>query len=166
MNYFEECLTRGDWLSQDDRRALYKYLRRHYQKQYRTQAIALLESKNLSKSVARGLTIYSLFDGSVSYSARSKDSEYLNSDIRIMRLTPIRFLNIRRLVNFFAQSEVDVIRNFPLPGSIPKAENGFGINTYPYYSLSYYSDGKNKILGLVNKLKTNDQALLKKLNSN
>ena len=163
MNYFEKCLTLGDYLSQEDCHALYKFLLESKGKEYFTQAVALLANRNLAKTVASGLVSYSIRNKSVSYSARGIDSDYLNSDLRSMALTPFKFINIRRLTKFFAQSEVDVIRNYPLPSAIPKADNGFGKNTYPYYSLSYYSDGQSRLSGLINKLRTDDKERLTKL---
>lgn len=163
MSYFEKCLTLGDYLSQEECHALYKFLLESNRMSYRNQAIALLQNKKLEKSVAAGLAIYAIANKSVSYSARGLDSDYLNSDLREMPLTPFKLINIRRLQKFFAQSEVDVIRNFPVPSSITKADNGFGFNTYPYYSLLYYSDGKSKVQGLWNKLKTSDKEILTKL---
>lgn len=163
MSYFEKCLTLGDYLSQEDRHALYKFLLELKRKEYLSQAVALLANCNLDKTIASGLAIYSIRGKTVTYSARGIDSDYLNSDLRAMPLTPFKFINVKRLAKFFAQSEVDVIRNYPVPSSITKADNGFGFTTYPYYSLSYYSDGKSKVLGLWNKLKTNDKEILTKL---
>ncbi len=68
-----------------------------------------------------------------------------------------------RLKKFFAQGDVDLIQNLPLPGENPQSEGGFGIDTYPYYSLAYYANGKNLLAGLIKKLRTNDKELLTKL---
>ena len=71
--------------------------------------------------------------------------------------------NIRKLQMFFAQSDVDIIRNFPLPSRYPREESGFGISVYPFYTLTYYADGKNLLKGLVRKIRTSDKEILTKL---
>ena len=64
---------------------------------------------------------------------------------------------------FFAQGDIDIIRNFPLPSRYPREENGFGISVYPFYTLAYYANGKNYLKGITKKLKTNDKEILTKL---
>jgi len=83
--------------------------------------------------------------------------------MRKMKLIGIRFLDIRRLKKFFAQSDVDVIQNFPLPGVNVRTQTSFGIDAYPYYTIAYYADGRNYIKGIVKKLTTNDREILTKL---
>jgi hypothetical protein len=56
-----------------------------------------------------------------------------------------------------------VITNYPLPGTIPSEESGYGINTYPYYTLAYYANGKNYLKGFFVKIKTSDKEILTKL---
>ena len=72
-------------------------------------------------------------------------------------------MDIGRLKKFFAQSDVDVIQNFPLPGVNARTQTSFVIDAYPYYSLAYYSNGRNYIKGIIKKLKTNDKEILTKL---
>ena len=83
--------------------------------------------------------------------------------MREIKLTGLHTIDLARLRKFFAQSDVDVIQNYPLLGENPQTEGGFGIDAYPYYSLAYYSNGKNPLLGLVKKLRTNDREILTKL---
>jgi len=163
MNFLEECLTLGDWLSQENRRALYKYFLRSNSGPYKSQANLLVTNGSLNKTIANGQIYYLVKDGFVNYSTRRLDSDEFTPVIREIKLTGIKFYDIIRLKRFFAQSDVDVIRNFPLPGLNPQSDSGFGINAYPYYNLKYYSDGKGKLLGLVNRIKTNDRELLNKL---
>ena len=59
--------------------------------------------------------------------------------------------------------DVDVIQNFPIPSSTPQEESGYGINVNPYYSLAYYSKGKNLLAGLIKKIRANDKEILEKL---
>lgn len=163
MSYFEECLTFGDRLFQDERRALYKYLLETNKDFYTVQANSLLDSRKCTRKIANGEAIYFVKDNYVSYSARKLNSDDISDDVRQIRLTKIRFYNIRKLRKFFAQSDVDIIRNFPLPSKSLQEDCGFGITVYPYYGLAYYADGKNYLLGLVKKLMTNDKEILTKL---
>jgi hypothetical protein len=89
--------------------------------------------------------------------------EILSSSIREIQLFRFKRLNIQRLRKYFAQCDVDLIHNFPISGSKISEDSGFGINVFPYYSLAYYSNGKNRLLGLVKKIKTNDKEILTKL---
>lgn len=163
MSYFEECLTLGQWLSQEDRRALYKYLLSTNSDSYQSQTNLLLANGGLSKAIANGEIVYSLKDGRANYMARKLGSDEFTPVIREMKLTRLNFYNFRRLQKFFAQSEVDAIRNFPLPGANPQSESGFSVNANPYYNLSYYSEGKSLMVGVLRKIQTRDKELLNKL---
>jgi hypothetical protein len=163
MKYLEECLTLGDWLSEDDRLALYKYFLQSNSENYRTQASLLLQNGKLTKTMANGEISYLVKKGKVNYSARKLDSDEFTFEIREIRLTKLRPIDNRRLKKFFAQSDVDVIHNFPLPGLNPQSDSGFGINVYPYYDPNYYSNGKSRMLGFVKRIRTNDGESLNKL---
>lgn len=163
MSYFEEFLRLGEWLSQDDRRALYKYLLLSNKETYEVQANLLLNNAKLNKTIANGEILYSIKNGRVNYIAREITSDEFTPEMREIKLTGLHTIDLARLRKFFAQSDVDVIQNYPLPGENPQTEGGFGIDAYPYYSLAYYSNGKNPLLGLVKKLRTNDRELLTKL---
>ena len=102
-------------------------------------------------------------NSSASYSVRGLQSENFSENVRQIKLGQINVLNEIRLRRFFAQGDVDTIRNFPLPSSNPREEHGFGITVHPYYSLAYYANGKNLLVGLIKKLRTNDKELLTKL---
>jgi hypothetical protein len=80
-----------------------------------------------------------------------------------MNLIGIPIIDTQRLKKFFAQSDVDVIQNFPLAGENQESEGGFCVDTYPYYTLAYYANGGNPIKGLIKKLRTNDNEILTKL---
>jgi len=163
MSYFEEFLRLGEWLSQDDRRALYKYLLLSNKETYEDQANLLLNNARLTKTIANGEILYSVKNNRVNYIAREIASDEFTPEMREIKLTGLHFIDLARLRKFFAQSDVDVIQNYPLPGENPQTEGGFGIDAYPYYSLDYYSNGKNRLLGLVKKIRTNDKELLTKL---
>ena len=163
MSYFEECLTSGGLLFQEERRALYKYLLEINKDFYFNQAKLLLDQGTATRRIANGEVTYFLKDRKVNYSARQLNSDQIESELREIRLTRIRKYNTRKLEKFFAQCDVDVISNFPIPGPIPKEESGYGFNTYPFYTLAYYANGRNYLKGIVNKLRTKDSEILTKL---
>jgi hypothetical protein len=163
VSYFEQCLTSGGLLFQEERRALYSYLLEINRDFYANQAQLLLETGMAIRIIANGEATYILNDGKVSYSARKLNSDDVQSEIREIKLTRVKPRNIKRLRKFFAQCDVDVITNYPLLGPIPSEESGYGINTYPYYTLAYYANGKNNLKGLFVKIKTSDKEILTKL---
>lgn len=163
MSYFEECLRLGEWLSEADRRALYRYLLESNKENYKAQANLLLENSSLSKRIANGEVIYTLQSNQVTYKARKIGSVEFSSEMRKMQLMGIQLIDTQRLRKFFAQSDVDVIQNFPLPGENQESEGGFCVDTYPYYTLAYYANGGNPIKGIIKKLRTNDKDILTKL---
>lgn len=163
VSYFEECLTFGDRLMQEERRALYKFLLESNKDFYTIQARTLLEKGKVSRVIGNGEIIYSLKNSSVSFSVRGLQSENFSENVRVIKLRQINTLNEIKLRKFFAQGDVDTIRNFPLPSNHPREEQGFGITVHPYYSLAYYANGKNILIGLIKKLRTNDREILTKL---
>ena len=163
VSYFEECLRLGEWLSEADRRALYRYLLESNKENYKVQANLLLENSSLKKKIANGEVIYTVLNRQVTYKARKIGSDEFTSEMRKMNLIGISVIDTQKLKKFFAQSDVDVIQNFPLPGENQESEGGFCIDTYPYYTLAYYANGGNPIKGLIKKLRTNDKEILTKL---
>jgi hypothetical protein len=163
VSYFEECLTSGGLLFQEVRRALYKYLLEINKDFYVNQANLLLEKGIASRIIANGEITYFLKGRKVNYSARELNSNEIQSELREIKLTRIRRYNLRKLEKFFAQCDVDVISNFPIPGRIPKVESGYGFNTYPFYTLAYYANGKNRLVGLIKKIRADDREILTKL---
>ena len=163
VNYFEECLTLGQWMGQEDRRALYKYLAKSKRDSYKTQAGQLLSNGSLFETVANGEIKFMINGRSANYVARKLGLQEFTPVIREINLFGPKFYKKRILQKFFAQSEVDIIYNFPLPGVNKQNESSFNINTYPFYDLSYYSDGKSRLLGLIKKLRTDDKEIVMKL---
>lgn len=163
VSYLEECLRLGEWLSEVDRRALYKYLLESNKDAYRVHANLLLNNSTLNKTIANGEVVYLLKDRRVTYVARKMNSKEFTPEMREMQLTGLSFIDIGRLRKFFAQSDVDVIQNYPLPGANPQTAAGFGIDAHPYYTIAYYANGNNFLKGIINKMKTNDKEILTKL---
>jgi len=150
-------------LLQDERRALYKYLLEINNDLYVSQANLLLDKGIITRSIANGEATYFLKNRKVDYSARKLSSDEIYSELRDIKLTRLRFYNIRKLQRFFAQCDVDVIRNFPLRDKNLQGEGGYGINVNPFYSLAYYVNGENYLAGLIKKIRTNDKELVTKL---
>jgi hypothetical protein len=163
VSYFEECLKSGGLLFQEERRALYKYLLEINRDFYANQAQTLLDKGIVVRSIANGEATFILKDRKVNYSARKLNSDEVQSEVREIKLSRVNQRNVRKLQKFFAQGDIDIIRNFPLPSEYPREENGFGISVYPFYTLAYYADGKNYLKGLIKKLTTNDREVLTKL---
>ena len=161
--YFEECLTSGGLRFQEERRALYKCLLEINNDFYISHANLLLDKGTITRSIANGEATYFLKNRKVDYSARKLDSDEIYSELRDIKLARLKFYNIRKLQRFFAQCDVDVIQNFPLPGENQESEGGFCVDTYPYYTLAYYANGGNPIKGIIKKLRTNDKDILTKL---
>ena len=163
VSYIEECLTSGGLRFQEERRALYKYLLEINGDFYINQANLLLNDGIANRNIANGEATFILKDRKVNYSARKLGSNESQSDLREILLTRVRRYNVKKLQKYFAQCDVDVITNFPIPGRISQENTGYGFNTYPYYTLAYYADGGNLLKGFIKKLRTNDMEILTKL---
>lgn len=163
MTSFQEYLSLGYWLGESERLAIYKYLLRTRRRKYKSDAISLLNQGNLETNIANGEITYVVKGDYVFYTAKKKNSAEKYENLRKVKLGKISTLTSKRLQKFFAQSEVDVLANFPLPGVNPQEEGGFGFFACPFYDLNYYSNGRGKIIGLFKKLQAKDDELLEKL---
>ena len=165
MNFYEELLTLGQHLHECELLALYKFLLKTKKITYKSDALELLNSGEVRNSIANGEIFYYLKDNVVCYSARKSGSTAYQEDLRQVKLSHISKLRINKLIKFFAQTEVDVIWNYPLQGRNPQEEGSYCILSYPYFDLRYFSNGRGRIVGLVNKMKTNDKEILTKLHT-
>jgi hypothetical protein len=163
VSFFEECLTLGQLLSQQEKESLYRFLLESKSIEYKNEAEYLLRNQSLDKVVANGEVTFFLDQNLVSYISRKIENTEWTPRMRKMRLPSSRVFKVRRIQKYFAQTEVDVLSNFPLPGVNEQPDSGFGINTYPFYDLNYYSNGKGKVLGFINKIGRVDSEILKKL---
>jgi hypothetical protein len=163
MSLFEEHLTLGQWLSEEERLALYKYLLIFHREKYNFDYEKLVLEKSIITNFANGEILYSIQANEVSYKSRKIGSAVYSLEIRTLALNSSSFLNRKRLHRFFAQAELDVLRNFPIPSSKENREGGYSTNFYPFYDLEYYSNGRGKILGLIKKFQAKDDELLEKL---
>jgi len=163
MSLFEQYLTYGNHIYQEEKISLYRYLLISQAKRYKDDAIQLLNEKKLIRLIANGEINYLIKSRKVSYTPRKIGSLAFNDNIRELDLGVFKRRKISKLVRFFAQAEVDVLSNYPIGSDTSLPENGFGYLAYPYYDLNYYSRGKGKIIGLFKMLQSKDDELLKKL---
>lgn len=163
MSLYEELLTHGSHLHETERIALYKFLLESKQEVYLSDALELIRSNELKREIAGGEILYSLKKNQISYSARRQGAvEYLQN-LRSLKLNKFSKFQIRKIMKFFAQSEVDVIWNFPLQGKDPQELGSFSIISLPYFDLRYYSARGSRVLGLINKIKSDDSEILQQL---
>ena len=163
MSLFEEYLTLGPWLAEEQRRDLYKYLLKSRREKYRLDSEVLLQNRLLDTLFANGAILYLINDNVISYKTKRVDEPVYGDEVRSLQLRRFNFLNTARIRKFFAQAELDVLRNYPNPGKELEENRGFGFNVYPYYDLNYYSNGRGKFLGILNKFRTRDGELLQNL---
>jgi hypothetical protein len=163
MSFYEELLTLGQHLHERERLALYNFHVKGKKEVYVANAFSLLKYKELRSEIANGEILYKLDGDVVSYSARKNGTYPFQEDIRKIQLRFNRSFRKRQLVKFFAQTEVEVIWNFPLQGQTIQAESSYCILLYPYFDLRYFSNGRGRFVGLINKIKTDDKELLTKL---
>ena len=163
MSLFEEYLTLGPWLAEEQRRDLYKYLLKTRREKYRLDSEVLLQNRVLDTLFFFFSILYLISDNAISYKTKRVDEPVYGDEVRSLPLRRFNFLNSARIRKFFAQAELDVLRNYPNPGKELEENRGFGFNVYPYYDLNYYSNGRGKILGVLNKIRTKDGELLQNL---
>ena len=164
LSFYEELLTLGSHLRETERVALYKFLLRSKRKGYHSDARELMSAQALKKEIANGEILYSVNGDVLNYSARRKGETGYIENLRTLELSKIPKFRINKIVKFFAQSEVDVIWNYPVQGQDLEEEGSFSILSIPYFDLRYYSEGRGRIEGLINKLKFNETKILQKLN--
>jgi len=163
MSYFEECLATGQWLSQEERQALYRYLLTTKREAYIEFACIFLNRGVLSVQIANGEILYSLNENRATFECRKAGAIEFSPVIRELKLGKSKRGNVLKLKRFFAQCEVDAIGNFPIKGKIPQDLRSINVYRYPFYDLNYYSNGRGRALGLLKKLRTRDSDLLVKL---
>lgn len=163
MSLFEQYLTYGDEICQDEKVSLYKFLLINQSVRYKVDAVLLLKNKKLVRSIANGEVHYSIQSGKVSYIARKIGSNSFTHKIRELDLGFFQRRRISKLARFFAQAEVDVLSNYPISIDTAISENGFGYLAFPCYDLNFYSQGKGKLIGFFKMLKSKDDELLEKL---
>ena len=155
MESYEEYLTKGEWLDAEERLELYHFLRQKHEKDYSDLENELRLNGICYLNIAKSQIKFVLFEKIVKNQVREIGQSEFTDGMRFVKLSNMRVLNQMRLPKFIAQCEVDAIWNFPLDGKFTKTADGFGINTYPYYDLNYYSNGRGKVRGFLAKMKSN-----------
>jgi hypothetical protein len=163
VSLFEEYLARGQWLAESERLALYKYLLKTRIQKYRMDSDSLLKNKSYKSSTANGEIKYSINSNIVEYKVRQIGETDWTEQIRTLKLSPVKPLLRRSLCRFFAQAELDMLRNSPLREKGEFDKKSFTINEYPYYTLNYYSNGSGKVKGFFKKVSSQDDPLLSRL---
>lgn len=163
MSLYEELLTHGSHLHETERIALYKFLLESKRKEYLSDAKELIRTNELKRNIAGGEILYSLRLNQISYSARRRGAVDYLQNLRSLKLKRFSRFQIKKIIKFFAQSEVDVIWNFPLEGNDSQESGSFSIISLPYFDLRYYSARRSRILGLINKIKSDDSEILQQL---
>lgn len=150
-------------MSEEERLAIYKYLLKTKKLSYKSQVNKLINEKFSQQSFANGEIAYRLDRGTVSFKTRKKGELDFEGERRSIKLSKFRKISVRRLVKFFAQAEVDLLRNYPISNEEYSEDRSYGMNVYPYYDLNYYSNGDGKVKGLFKKIQSRDDELLEKL---
>ena len=163
MSFYDELLTLGQHLHERERLALYRFLIENNYESYKSDALKLIKSKELMGEIADGEITYYLKNNVVSYSTRRNGSATYQENVREAKLNKISKLRIRRLIKFFAQTEVEVIWNYPLEGRNSQVEGSYCIVSYPFSDLRYFSNGRSRVIGLINKLRIDDSEIRQKL---
>lgn len=165
MSFFEKYLSMGTWITQDEARALYKYLLIEEIERYSEQANELMLRKSLTTQIANAEILYTLSGNRVACEIRELGTSEFSPVLREIVLSKGTNRNLKRLQKYFAQCSVDSLVNFPVGGQENSATCGVNLNAYPFYDLNYYSDGRGKLLGFFRKLQVDDSKLLAKLSS-
>jgi hypothetical protein len=163
MSFYEELLTLGSHLRESERVALYKFFLTAKRADYYSNAIELVKSGELKREIANGEILYTIRGGVLAYSARKKGTTSYMENLRLIKLSRFSKIRIEKIIKFFAQSEVDVIWNYPAPSSQPEEGGNFSIISIPYFDLRYYSARRSRVLGLINKIKSDDSKILQQL---
>lgn len=165
MSFYQELLTCGNELHESERIALYKYLLESKGDSYKSDACKLIESLHLESEIANGEMLYSLIDNTIYFSARRKGKVDFHENLRSLQLSRFSKLRTRRIIQFFAQCEVDVIWNYPLQNNLSPQDCSFTSMTYPYFDYRYFSEGKGPIFGFIIKFRSANSEILRQLKS-
>lgn len=162
-SYFYELLSSGNELHESERIALYKYLLESKRESYKSDACKLIESLHLESEIADGEMLYKLMGNTIYFGARRKGKLDFHENLRSLQLSRFSKLRIRRIIQFFAQCEVDVIWNYPLQNNFAPQDGSFTSMTYPYFDYRYFSEGKGPFFGFINKFRSANSEILHQL---
>ena len=160
VSLYEELLTLGSHLRETERVTLYKFFLLSKRENYLSAARELLTAHELRREIANGEILYTLSGNFLTYSAKRKNELDYIENLRTLKLSKISKFRISSIVKFFAQSEVDVIWNYPLQGDEPEEEASFSIISVPFSDFRYYSESRSRVVGFINKSKFVDSEIL------
>ena len=163
MSLYEALLTHGSHLHETERIALYNFLLESKHDVYLSDALELIRSNELKREIAGGEILYSLNKNQVSYSARKRGAANYLQNLRSLKLKRFSKFKMKQIMKFFAQSEVDVIWNFPVQNKDSQELGSFSIISLPYFDLRYYSASRSRILGFINRARSQDSEVLQQL---
>lgn len=153
----------GSHLRETERLALYKFFLSSKRDQFISDAKKLIEFSELNREIANGEIHYAIKGDLLTYSARKKGDLVYLENLRTIKLSKITKFRTRKIMKFFAQCEVDVIWNYPIPSRQPEEDGNFSIISLPYFDLRYYSAGRGRIRGFLKKIQANDSEILEQL---
>jgi hypothetical protein len=153
MESYEEYLTKGEWLDAEERLELYHFLKHKHENDFSDLEKELRLNGISYVNIAKSQIKFVLDKNIVKNQVRELGQPEFVDGMRFVKLSNMRIVNRKRLPRFIAQCEVDAIWNFPLDGKFTKTADGFGINSYPYYDLNYYSNGRGRVRGFFAKFK-------------
>lgn len=165
MDYYDKLLTLGQHLSSERQFELYEFLKQQNSQVYLNLFEELKNKKVAYRKIANAEIQFELKNGSISNSVRKQNGEYCDGN-RNIRIGGFGLKIKQKLINYFAQCDVDAISNFPIPSDVERSATSFEIVAYPFYSLDFYSRGNGKVLGLLKRKKriTEIQDYLAKMN--
>ena len=149
MKSYEEVIETGAFMFDEVQFELYKWLKINHAPIYIDLERELKSEKIATKVIANGENKFVRSFGKIRNFVRELGDPEFSEGMRQIRLTPFSKVNRKRLNNFFAQCEVDVLHNFPFHKEEKPEHFSYGINSYPYYTLNYYSNGRGKIKGFI-----------------
>jgi hypothetical protein len=163
VTFYEESLGLGQWLFPERKLALYKFFLKTKRVTYLQDVAELTHEGVLSRSIANGEILYEFKNSQVSVSAREIGTDEFSPPFRELSIPFFHFFGTSKLTKFFAQTEVDVLSNFPVPTNDAPKNFSINIDAFPYYDLRYYSKGKGRVLGFIQKVQIDDSELVRKL---
>ena len=94
MSLFEEYLNRGQWLSESERLAIYKYLLKTSERKYETNRETLFADKTLDTWISNGQIKYTFTSNIVDYKVRKIGDLEWNNQVRTIKIGRIKKISI------------------------------------------------------------------------
>ena len=163
MSIYEKLLTYGQYLQEEERFSLYRYLLDTKKKDFEIIAKELVNTGTAVTSIANGKIIFTFCNNRLTYSVSKLGDDYVYESVRELRINNISLRRKARISKFIAQAEVDVIWNFPVPSEVVQTQRGFSIWGFAFYDPRFFAQGKSKVIGMMKSLFVKDTETLLKL---